>query len=298
MRILVLFGGESEEREVSLRSGQRVTQALLQNGHEVTALDYAERIAELGFYEKCRAADAVFLALHGGAGEDGRLQAALEREGVFHYNGSGAAASALAMQKSRAKKVALAAGIPVARGALWMPNTPFPFDELPAVAKPESGGSSVGLRVLQSERDLQGFTPSVPFLCEEYLCGREFSVGVLEGVALPVVELRPRGGTYDYAHKYTAGATEEICPAPIDALKAQQLQALAQRAFLALGLCDYARIDFKEDAAGEARFLEANTLPGMTDTSLFPLAARVRGLSFAALCEKLAQMAAAKRLRA
>lgn len=294
MRIIVLYGGDSDEREVSLLSGARVASALRSAGHQVARVDY--HTGQLPcLLEELRAADAVFLALHGGFGEDGSMQAALEKNGIFHYTGSGSRAAALAMQKAAAKACVAAKGVPVARGELlvhWASEPPLPY---PIVLKPVSGGSSVGLRFVRSQREWRKITPCDGILCEEYLSGREFTVGVFEGKTLPVVEIRPVGGAYDYEHKYTAGASEELCPAPIDASKASCLSALALSAFAALGLRDYARIDFREDGMGNPRFLEANTLPGMTETSLFPLAARTAGIGFGALCEKMSMLAAKRR---
>lgn len=300
MHIIVLSGGESAEREISLRSGARVAAALREAGHEVKEIDYTARAENDAFFEKCRAADAVFLALHGGAGEDGSLQATLERAGVRHYTGTGPRGSALAMHKSRAKAVVSALGVPVAKGFSWRAGAPAPAEfshaKLPLVAKPEAGGSSVGLTILRSREEAEKFAPSGDYLCEEYLPGREFSVGILGARALPPVQLVPAdAGLYDYAHKYTPGATEERCPAPLPAGELAELQNLALVAFAGLSLSDYARVDFKEDGAGRFCFLEANTLPGMTETSLLPLAARTAGIPFPALCDAMARAAAGKR---
>ncbi|MBQ3482834.1 MAG: D-alanine--D-alanine ligase [Clostridia bacterium] len=293
MRIVVLYGGNSAERAVSLVSGARVTTALRARGHTVGAFDWNEEpLAEM-LLDAMHGCDAVFLALHGGAGENGALQAMLEREGIAHYIGSAPSGATLAMQKHLARECVRAFGIPVARGGLWMPGEPPPVCA-PLVCKPPDGGSSVGLCFVNTPAELEKFTPSVPLLCEEYLTGREYTVGILEGEALPVVEIRPIAGAYDYAHKYTVGACEELCPAPIDAAATAHLQALACKAFAALGLRDFARIDFRENAVGEPHFLEANTLPGMTETSLLPLAAATAGIPFPMLCERMC-MCAAKR---
>ena len=294
MRIMVLYGGESDEREVSLRSGMRVAVALQSKGHRVMRVDHREgHLACL--LEDMRMADAIFLALHGGFGEDGSLQAALEKEGILHYTGSDPRGAALAMEKAAAKTCVVAKGVPVARGVVLssvLTEPPFPF---PVVLKPQSGGSSVGLCFARSQREWRKLTPFDGMLCEEYLPGREYTVGVLEGEALPAVEIRPIGGAYDYEHKYTLGASEEICPAPLTASKAQLLSELALTAFEALGLRDYARIDFREDVRGDPCFLEANTLPGMTETSLFPLAAATAGIGFPELCERMAALAAKRK---
>lgn len=292
MHIAVLFGGVSEEREVSLRSGARVQEALSRRGHTVQGIELAAPLPDDDAVAHCRAADAVFLALHGGAGEDGRVQAALEAGGVWHYTGSDARGSALAMEKTRAKAAVQAVGVPVAKGWRW-PEERAQI-RLPCVAKPVCGGSSVGLLHLEREEDLERVPPDANYFCESYLAGREFSVGVFRGNALPPVEIRPVCGVYDYAHKYTPGATEELCPAPVTSARCSELKNWALVAFAALGLRDYARIDFKEDGAGNLCFLEANTLPGMTQTSLFPLAADVQGIGYEVLCEEMAVLAAAR----
>lgn len=295
MNITVLYGGDSAEREVSLCSGARVSAALRESGHAVTLLD-VRGMPSASELRKMRCADGVFLALHGGAGEDGRLQARLEQNGIFHYTGSAPAGAALAMHKESAKTCVQKAGVPVAAGVVldrWQAALPL---SVPFVCKPLCGGSSVGLAVIDAAKKWQELAPfghfSEQMLCEAYLPGREFTVGVLEGETLPAVEIRPHGGQYDYRHKYTAGESDELCPAPIEAWEAECLSAYAKAAFDALSLRDYARIDFREDAVGTPCFLEANTLPGMTGTSLLPLSARAAGLSFSALCERMITLAA------
>ena len=295
MEILLLYGGDSSEREISLRSGARVAAALRESGHRVALFDVRE-LPNAKELAAMRAADAVFLALHGGAGEDGRLQALLERNGIKHYTGSPPRGAALAMNKERAKQCVCRAGVPVAHGVLLRgtcaaPPLPYPF-----VCKPLRGGSSVGLTLVFNDKDWQKLTPLGHFfeetLCESYLPGREYTVGVLEDQALPVVEIRPHGGVYDYQHKYTPNAVTEICPAPLSDAACERLIRDALRAYRALGLRDYARIDFREDARGIPHFLEANALPGMTETSLLPLAARATGIDFTTLCERMARRAA------
>lgn len=298
MRIAVVFGGVSDEREVSLLSGARVCEVLRKEGHTVLEIPLACALPSEEQLACFRACDAVFLALHGGAGEDGTLQAALERAGIYHYTGSGPRASRLAMDKLRAKRAVAALGVPVVAhitvSAAQKPVEP-PF--LPLVAKPLCGGSSVGLRVIRSREEWDAFSPTCEMLCEVYLPLREFSVGVLAGRALPPVQIDPMGGAYDYAHKYTAGATRELCPAPVGREILARLQNLALLASDALGLRDYARIDLREDALGTPIFLEANTLPGMTEQSIFPLAARNAGLSMGALCSRMASLAACRRMQ-
>lgn len=297
MEILVVYGGVSNEREVSLRSGARVCEALRSKGHRVLAAEVDNELPNVALLEQARAVDCVFLCLHGGAGEDGRWQAALEHAGVMHYTGSGPVASALAMDKPRAKRCVEGLGIPTAKGYVWHVGENAPEMAYPFIVKPCNGGSSVGFRIIQSVAERERIIPCEDLLCEEYLPGREYSVSVWNGRALPPVEIRPRGGVYDYAHKYEAGASEELCPAPIPVWRLARLQDMALCAFSALGLRDLARVDFKENAHGEPCFLEANTLPGMTATSLFPLAARTVGISMDLLCEGIAKTAEGRKVK-
>ncbi len=294
MRIVVLYGGESAERAVSLLSGAHVAEALIGRGHDLLLYDWRGGVIPDFLWLRMREADAVFLALHGGAGEDGTLQKTLERGGIFHYTGSGPTAAALAMNKALAKEKAAAAGVPVARGAVLQRGGDLPADlPLPLVLKPLCGGSSVGLFFHTG-----GPLPreaAFPLLAETFLPGREFSVGVLGDLVLPPVEIRPRGGAYDYAHKYTEGATEELCPAPLSGKETKRLRALTAAAFEALGLRDVGRVDFRADEEGVPHFLEANSLPGMTGTSLLPLAAETAGIPFFLLCERLCLSAAARK---
>ena len=292
MYITVLFGGIGGERGVSLASGLRVCEALLQAGHRVEAFDIREA-PDCDLLCRLAEADAVFLALHGGDGEGGRLQAALDAAGITHYTGSDALGAASAMNKQTAKRIVTRAGVPVAEDVLWQVGTPPPELHFPAIVKPLLGGSSVGLYTARESSDL--IPPTEPMLAEALLTGREYTVGLLDGQALPVVEIRPRGGIYDYRHKYTAGATEELCPAPLEPTKAALLQQWATTAFEALALRDFARMDFKENDAGTPCFLEANTLPGLTATSLLPLAAATAGLDFPTLCTRMAELAAGRK---
>ena len=281
---------------MSVKSALQVIGALAETPHRAVAYDWSGGEPDDRLLHLARESDAVFLALHGGGGEGGELQAALEHAGIFHYTGSDAEGAALALDKAKAKACVAEAGIPVAQSAVWHPGEAPPNVTLPAIAKPLWGGSSVGLVSIKTPKELAAYRPSEPLLVEEYLPLREFTIGILDGKALPAVEIVPLGGVYDYEHKYTPGATRELCPAPIDREKAERLTALALGAFEVLGLRDFARIDFKENAEGVPCFLEANTLPGLTETSLLPLAAGAVGIPFTALCERMAK-AAAKRKR-
>lgn len=291
MRIILLSGGDSPEREISLRSGDCVEAALAKRGHTVVRYDPAGGIPNV---EELAGADAIFLALHGGTGEDGTIQRQLETAGIFHYTGSTPAASAMAMRKDLAKAAVHAAGVPVAAGGVLLPGERLIF-RAPMVLKPVCGGSSVGLRLVHSAGEMPTEPFVEPMLYEELLTGREYSVGLLGDGALPVVEICPKNGVFDYHRKYTAGETDEICPAHISHEKTAKLQKMALQAAKTLKLRDFARVDFKEDAAERPHFLEANTLPGMTAGSLLPKEALAAGISFPELCETIAKFAAARR---
>ena len=295
MKVIVLDGGISPERAVSLRSGARIVRALRTCGMLVSEIDWQEELS-CTLLAECAAADAVFLALHGGDGENGVLQAFLDKGGVHHYTGSDASGAEIATDKPRAKAAVSAFGVPVAKGCVTSVRDQAPPLAYPFVAKPRTGGSSLGFSVIRDQKDWESRQEG-ELLCETYLPGREFTVGILAGQALPVVEIRPVGGVYDYEHKYRVGGAEELCPAPIDEKKAERLARYAVTAFHVLGLRDSARLDFREDATGEPCFLEANVLPGMTETSLFPLAAKTENIPFDALCLAMAEMAAKRKDR-
>ena len=294
MRIEVLYGGDSPEREVSLCSGARVADALRAAGATVFLTDWQGGGLPTALIPRLLAADAVFLALHGGDGENGRLQELLEASGILHYTGSDGSAAALAMHKPRAKAAVAACGVPTAKSvvcdARGTPPLAYPF-----IIKPIDGGSSLGFLRVDDATAWKRCNACGEVLCEQYLPGREFTVGILQGQCLPAVEIRPLGGVYDYAHKYRQGGAKELCPAPIPAQESARLACLALAAFRALGLRDYARIDFKQDEKGRFCFLEANTLPGMTETSLLPLAASAAGMDFEALCMTMARLAAKRK---
>jgi D-alanine-D-alanine ligase len=330
MKIAVLLGGTSSEREVSLASGLAVLQVLRERGHQVTAVDTARGVVtqdqevellpegvhreppasvgealdatELVTLPEIREADVVFLALHGGSGEDGRLQALLDLAGI-RYTGSGPLGSAIAMDKDVSKRLCRDSEIPtlpwrVARGPDFTYDLAV-IDEsvgFPCVVKPAREGSSVGLTVVQEASGLEAAVRAAgrfdsEVMIERFERGRELTVAILGEQPLPPIEIRPKKGIYDYEAKYTAGMTEYLCPAPLEEEVTAQLQAYALRAFRVLKLSGYARVDFI--LAKERLYcLEANTLPGMTGTSLFPKAARAAGLEFGELCERIAELAA------
>ncbi|MCI0534938.1 MAG: D-alanine--D-alanine ligase, partial [Verrucomicrobiales bacterium] len=243
------------------------------------------------------ATDVAFLALHGTYGEDGTVQEQLEKLGV-PYTGCGPEASRLAFDKVLTKRRCLALGIPTPRFTIVQsPTASWPAEwRPPVVLKPVRQGSSVGLQFVdgieQWERAIEeSFQYDTEVLVEERIIGRETTVGILGNEALPVVEVRPKQGAYDYTNKYTAGRTEYLCPAPFPESITQQIQAAALGAFRAVGGRDYARIDVMVGATGDPFVLEVNTLPGMTETSLLPKAAAAAGLSYAELCQRMVDLA-------
>lgn len=341
MRITVLLGGTSTERDVSLATGARVAQALRERGHAVIAIDTARgalsssdeqellsgqivktippdvvALAELdrrlpARLESLRGADVVFLALHGGRGEDGTLQALLDLTGV-PYTGSGHMASALAMDKDLSKRLFQSVGVPTADWMMWRaPGTgvsavdppPFPTGDAvgarlgyPVIVKPSKQGSTVGLSIVREGAALEAalreaarFDDEV--MIERFVPGRELTVGVLGGEALPVGEIIPAHEIYDYECKYTPGMAREVFPADLSDDETALVQELARRAFDVLKLGGCARIDFRLSPDGVFYCLEANTLPGMTATSLIPQAAAAAGIDFSELCERIVMLA-------
>lgn len=290
--VTVLLGGRGAEREVSLRSGAAIVRALRALGHEVNEMDPAVESWVLP-----TKTEVVFLALHGEYGEDGQVQSRLDQLGV-PYTGTGAAGSALAFDKAQAKKAFREHDISTPHGVVLHSDTPAPPDEIraPWILKPAAQGSSVGLNRVEaladwtpSLRDALGHGGSV--LCEECIEGRELTVGLLDGEALPVVEVRPKSGAYDYQNKYTAGATDYICPADLPASVTDAVQDLGRRAFRAVGARDVGRVDVMLDTASRPYVLEVNTLPGMTETSLLPKAAAAAGVDFNTLCQRILGLA-------
>ena len=338
MNITVLAGGNSPEREVSLSSGSLIANALAENGHRVLLLDLAVGCPDLpsdpmtlfgcasdrrysikptepdpgwlqtrtgsaviGTHvaEICALSDVVFLALHGGAGENGQVQAMLDCLGV-PYTGSDYDGSLLAMEKDLTKRLLRDAGVPTPAWALC-DSDETDVDELiakvglPCVVKPADGGSSIGVFFAETRKELisalkRADRYSRRLLVERKIKGRELTVGILGVRVLPPVEIIPKEGFYDYRNKY-AGTTEELCPAPIPEEVSRKLSEYARRAFRTLRLRGYARFDFLLDEEEQLWCLEANTLPGMTPTSLFPREAAALGISYRALCETLLRMA-------
>jgi D-alanine-D-alanine ligase len=312
MNIVVLCGGLSAERDVSFSSAAMAAAALTRLGHSVTTVDLFLGVTEVsaavsdtapdldalralrpdgsrvgdGVFELCRGADLVFTALHGADGEDGKIQAALDLLGV-KYTGSGPLGSAVAMNKGVAKQILTQSGILMPRGIVLRRgetgNVGFP-----CVVKPCSGGSSVGTSVVNAESDYAAalgaaFECDEAVVVEQYIRGRECDVGVVAGRALPVIEITPRDGFYDYKNKYQAGMATETCPADFPDEVTHTLQKAAEDVFAALHLEVYARMDFIVAEDGAVYCLEANTLPGLTPTSLLPQEAAAVGIDYDAL---------------
>ena len=336
MKIVVLAGGLSDERNVSLSSGCKVCAALRERGHQAALIDMylgseqapealfcAPIPAELtkigrqapdlaavrasrsgggdslfgpGVLEACRMADVVFLGLHGACGEDGRVQAAFELMGI-PYTGAGHLGSAIAMDKDLTKKLIAPLGVATPRWELVR----YTQDDIPALAarlevpcvvKPAASGSSIGVSIVYRREELSGALAGAlayggVCVVEQYIAGREIQVGILEDKALPSIEIIPKAGFYDYENKYQPGAAEEITPAPIPAQWEQRLGEAALTVFRALGLSVYARADFIVTGDGVPWFLEINTLPGMTPTSLLPQEAAAAGIGYGELCERI-----------
>jgi D-alanine-D-alanine ligase len=328
MKIAVLFGGTSEERDVSIASASQVIPALRGLGHEVIAVDTATGRLSAGAEQKLLASgiapeppsdrklaslrdsaltlttdaadirdvDVVFLALHGGTGEDGHVQAVLDLAGIA-YTGSNHSSSAVAMDKDLSKRLFRAAGVPTADW-LMAPATEKDVAPLgwPVVVKPNKQGSTVGLTVVRAPEQLAPaielalrYDPEV--MIEKFVAGREFTVGILDHAALPPGEIIPPGEIFDYQAKYQSGGAKEVFPAELSPEVTTRLQELAVKAHKALKLGAYSRIDFRQDKAGNFWCLEANTLPGMTAGSLLPQAARAAGIGFSELCEKICKSA-------
>ena len=348
MKIVVLAGGLSTERDVSLVTGANVTEALKKSGHQVILLDVflgyenegrpieniferadeiqaiAEGISEVApdiasvkrmrkdqsacFFgpnviQICQMADVVFMALHGSNGEDGRIQAAFDLFGI-KYTGTGHLSSAIAMDKEISKQFFESAKVPTPRGVVAIKDHAYlTFEEtglaLPVVVKPCCGGSSIGTTIVHKRADYEkaledSFQYEERAIVEEFIKGREFSVGVMEHRALPVIEIAPVEGFYDYKNKYKAGSAVETCPADIPDTIAREMQHYAQVVSRCLNIDTYARMDFLLSENNHVYCLEANTLPGMTKTSLLPQEAAVIGMNFEQLCNEIIRISLEK----
>ncbi|MCI0531227.1 MAG: D-alanine--D-alanine ligase [candidate division Zixibacteria bacterium] len=342
MKVLVLMGGNSAEREVSLSSGKAIIEGLKQAGHQVLAIDTArpkeliatdskslsdsikteppdlkalrkldsQKVLE-GIDSSCvKDVEVIFLALHGGSGEDGTIQALLELSGK-PYTGSGVLASALAMNKEMSKKIFKSEGILTPPWVTWNKSDPvneaqfkFKVEKLgfPIVIKPHNQGSTVGVTIIESSAELKDAIKhaekySDVVLAEKFVPGREITVGIVDKTPLPVLEIVPEHGIYDYECKYTTGKSNYICPAELSEELAKEAQGAALKAYLALDCEGYARVDFRLGTDNKFYCLEVNTLPGMTAHSLVPKAAQKAGIGFSKLLDKIVALAVKRKKR-
>ena len=292
MRVAVLLGGKSAEREVSLKSGALVLAALRARGVDAHAFDPAEHGLEAliaGRYERA------FIALHGRFGEDGTLQGALEWLGL-HYTGSGVLGSALAMDKLRAKRLWMAEGLPTPPFEILDAKSDFRATAkrlgLPLMVKPVNEGSSIGMSKVRAAGGLEeAYALAVNYdhavIAEKFVEGTELTAGILGEEALPLIKLETPRDFYDYQAKYLADDTRYLIPCGLPAAREREMQQLCLRAFRALGCSGWGRVDLMLDRAGDPWLLEVNTVPGMTDHSLVPMAARAAGLSYEDLCMRI-----------
>ena len=343
MKITVLAGGTSTERDVSLVTGSMIYKALKEAGHQVAlvdvylgvedeeiaanpscafdaARDWAKEIqgisaqnpdletvkamrpdGDKNFFgpnviRLCQEAEVVFMALHGANGEDGKIQACFDLMGIC-YTGTDYVSSAIAMDKSLAKELFYQHGIPTPAGIHPTKGEEDPMSvPFPCIVKACNGGSSVGVAIANDEKEYEAakaeaFRYDDDVVIEQFIKGREFSIGVIDGKALPIIEIAPLVGFYDYKNKYQAGSAVETCPAQLPADVTEKMQKTAEKVFKVLRLKNYARMDFMMDEDYNFYCLEANTLPGMTPTSLLPQEAAAVGMNFTQLCEKIISLA-------
>lgn len=348
MKIVVLSGGLSTERDVSLASGAGICKTLRERGHQAFLLDVylgfpydSDKLEEVftlpnagleiaegikttepdlaaikasredqsdcfvgpNVIDICRLADIVFMGLHGDVGENGKLQATFDILGI-RYTGPNYLGSALAMDKGITKQIFKMSGVPTPLGmSLKKAEKDTPLADLglkfPVVVKPCSGGSSIGVYIVDTQEAYEAaiensFRYEDEVVIEPYIKGREFACGIIDGKALPVIEIIPKNGWFDYSNKYQAGATEEVCPADIPAEVAERIQRATELAFQALKLDVYSRADFLWDDNDDIYCLEMNTLPGMTATSLLPQEAKAAGIEYGELCELIIEKSLAR----
>lgn len=339
MNIIVLAGGLSDERDVSISSGSQIANALIKNGHRVLMLDLYLGLKEVNTFEEaykvygetvydykvpkiapnleklieknngrrseigenvisiCKSADIVFLGLHGGIGENGKLQAIFDLHNI-KYTGSGYKGSLLAMDKIVSKEIMTVNNILTPEWSIIdgeNNNTIM----APAVVKPNDNGSSIGVKIAENQDELKDAIEvakqySSTILVEQKIEGREFSVGILGEEVLPIIELIPKEGFYDYSNKYQPGATEEITPADISKENTKRMQDIALKIFKNLGLEVYGRVDFIMDNNENIYCIEANSLPGMTPTSLLPQEAEANGINYEQLCDRIVKLSLLK----
>ena len=288
-KIAVLMGGPGEEKDVSLKSGQAIKKALNHNGYDVTSIILDAKLEKL--VKELLSVDLVFLGLHGNIGENGTIQGFLDALGII-YTGSGPLSSAICMDKNISKIIAKNNGIMTPKWKLCDTVIDDAKMNYPVIVKPNGQGSTVGLRIAHNESELKpaleyAFNYDNSVLVEEYIQGRELTVMLIDGKAQPVCEIIPSHEFYDYECKYTAGMSKYICPAEIDDNISNYVKKISENLFDLLKCENYSRADFRMDDQNKFWFLEMNTLPGMTDTSLAPMSALAAGISFNELIDKI-----------
>jgi len=297
-RIAVLMGGPSSEREISLKSGNCVLEALKEAQLNVTAFDVNRELPDRLIKGKI---DLVFIALHGKPGEDGTIQGMLDILNI-PYTGSGVLASALSMDKIASKRLFQIAGIPTAKFKAISkdkPCTANPLKNFPVVIKPSTEGSTIGVSIVKKESEFKkaletAFRYDDNIMCEKYIDGKEIAIGILEEKALPVIEIIPKSGFYDFNAKYRKKLTDFVVPAELQEEKSAQIKQIALNAHNVLGCTGMSRADMKLDSKLNPYVLEINTIPGLTETSLLPKAAQAAGISFMELCLRLLDLAIRK----
>src|SRR3989344_2066791 len=302
----VLLGGYSSEREISLKSGKAVYAALQEAGYQVSKIDISSPDDDILKMLRSAGIAVVFIALHGMLGEDGTVQALLEKAGI-PYTGPGVDASRIAINKISTQKALQKKNIPVPAFTVVAREEQSQEEAilsrlggLPVVVKPPAEGSSIGVAIVHKKEDFkkaveEAFRYGSPILVDQYIAGRELTVGVLADQALPVVEIRPTHDFFDFTAKYQKGLTDYIVPAPLPPPVTAKVQAVALAAYQALGCRDFSRADVMLDKNMNPYVLEINTIPGFTATSLLPMAAREAGYNFTQLCEKLIVLAYEKK---
>ena len=293
LKIGVLIGGLSEEREVSFSSGASIIKACEENGYKAVKIEFTGQYKDL--LTDVKSVDMVFNALHGGAGEDGQVQSWLKKNNI-KFTGSGELASKICMNKDRSKTIAKILGMKTPRWEIFDEKYPKPKLKLPYVIKPNEQGSTVGLSLVENKDTVEealglAFTYSNNILIEEYINGRELAVSIVGNNVFPIVEIIPSNKLYDYECKYVPGKSQYLCPADLDPVIDYNIKKDTAMIFEEFGCCGYGRADFLLDEHGSYYFLEMNTLPGMTPTSLLPKSAAAAGVTFKKLIKNIIEMA-------
>ncbi len=292
LKVGVLMGGPSDERDVSLKTGKAVADACRMNGYITREFQFKFNYNKL--LDKLKCQDIIFNALHGGIGENGEIQTWLDKNSI-PYTGSGALSSALCMDKAKSKKVAQTQNILTPKWELLSSDQDKPKMDCPFIIKPNDQGSTVGLKIVRENNNIENllteaFTHGDLIMVEEYIKGRELTVTIINGKSYPIIEIEPTHELYDYECKYIPGMTNYICPANIEDKISKNIRKDTELLFRELGCSIYGRADFILDKEGNYFFLEMNTLPGMTSTSLVPKAVKAAGISFDSLIKNIIEL--------